>query len=184
MGLELKLNIPSQSVLYLLVCFSGVAAFILLGIYPNQRKLVETAGQIAGLEMRIEEQKVLHPFYIELLARAQSGRELQSRQQEALLSDKVDEIPSMLREIADRCNLDAVSVMPDIHGLSNGSGFLPVHVVVKGDFLNFRKFLLELERFSCVRWIEEIQIHEEVDGKEMRLKLSLAVGGAVAHGKT
>jgi hypothetical protein len=51
-----------------------------------------------------------------------------------------------------------------------------VNLILKGNFLSFRKFLINLGGIAYVDHIEEIVIQGKTDAKEYRLKLWVAIG--------
>jgi hypothetical protein len=50
-----------------------------------------------------------------------------------------------------------------------------VNVLLRGDFINFRKFLINLGGIPYVQQIEEVAIQQKLDSKEFRLKVWVAV---------
>lgn len=170
-------KIPAQSAYYLLVCSTGILLFILIGLYPQQASLSRLDEDIAGIRARIEEQKVLFPLYKELVGKVpKKNLEMRLDSNKTGLSiDQIDGIAIQFSKIAQECDLEATSVTPDVKSLANNSKSMSVHFVLKGDFLKFRRFLLELEKVPYLEHIEEIQIQETVGGKEFRLKTWFAL---------
>ena len=172
-----SIKLPGQSIGYLLMCGLGVLAFIAIGLYPSQRSLGALDMEITKVRDNIEEQKVLSPLYKELLEKTQvKGSDvLPSPIKSRLPQDKTEEIPVIFGQIARKCNLEAISITPDVMSLADGSGLLLVNAVMKGNFLDFRKFLIELGGIPYLEHIEEIHIQEAVKGKELRLKIWLVL---------
>ena len=60
--------------------------------------------------------------------------------------------------------------------LTGDARFISVNLVLKGNFINFRKFLINLGGIPYADHIEEIVIQGKTDAKEYRLKLWVAIG--------
>ena len=69
-----------------------------------------------------------------------------------------------------------VSAIPNINALTGDAQLLSVNVVLRGEFAQFRKFLIQLGGLPYVQHIEEIAIQDNPDTKEFRLKVWVAVG--------
>jgi hypothetical protein len=81
----------------------------------------------------------------------------------------------MFGEIAAGCGMEVSAVSPDVKSLANDPRFLSVRLALKGNFFNFRKFLLELANLPYLWGIEELQVQEGPDGKEYSLKAWLKI---------
>jgi len=88
---------------------------------------------------------------------------------------KIDTVPSIIREEARKAHIDMVSASPDLSNLGGEQGFLLVNATLKGDFLNFRKFLVGLGGVPCLEGIEEILMQQNEDSMEFRMKIWLAM---------
>ncbi len=176
--MQIKLfKMPTRSLAYLLICSLGILSFIAIGHYPLQRSLERMDREIAKIRCNIEEQNILFPVYSQLMEKIQFKRPniLLYPVKTKFSMDKIEELPSIFEKIAGKCNLTVLSVIPDIKSLGNDSGFLLIDVVVKGNFFDFRKFLLELGKVACIEEIEEIRIERAANAKECSLKIWLAV---------
>ena len=69
-----------------------------------------------------------------------------------------------------------VSAVPNLGALTGDAQFIAVDIVLRGNFINFRKFLITLGGIPYLEHIEEIAIQAKPDVKEYRLKLWMAVG--------
>jgi hypothetical protein len=177
MEIKQLLRIPGQSVIYLVLCGAGILLFVLIGLYPLQGSLSRQNEERDAVKVDIEEQKVLSPLYRELLGKLQKKPSgvLPDGGRTALSVDDVDVVPLLIKKMAQECDLEAISVMPDVKSLASNPQFMSLHLVVKGDFPRFRKFLFDLERLPYMEHIEEMQIQEALGGRELRLKTWLAV---------
>ena len=172
-----SVKVPGRSVAYLLMCGVGVLAFIAIGLYPSQSHLGALDMEIAKIRCQIEQHKELFPIYKGLLKRSEAKglTVLPSPVKSTLPPDKTEEIPVILGQLAAKCNLKAISIVPDVLSLADGSGLLLVNALVKGEFFDFRKFLIELGGVPYLKHIEEIHLQKTMGGKECRLKIWLAL---------
>ena len=173
-----SVKVPRRSVVYLLMCAVGVLAFIAIGLYPSKRELSALDMKIAQARCQIGQHKELFPVYKGLLKRGETKgfSVLPFPVKSTLPLDKTEEIPVILGQLATRCNLKAISIVPDVLSLADGSGLLLVNALVKGKFFDFRKFLIELGGVAYLSHIEEIHLQKTMGGKECRLKIWLALG--------
>jgi hypothetical protein len=171
-------KVPKKSIYYLLLCGIGLLMFILIGLYPLQSSLSGLDEEIAGIKARIEEQKVLFPLYKELTERIRKKKDselLRYSGKIGLSIDQIDGISTRFKEIAEESNLETLSIAPDAKSLANNSQSMSVSLIVRGDFLKFRRFLFDLETVPYLEHIQEIHIQEALAGKEFRLKTWVAV---------
>ncbi|MBW1672331.1 MAG: hypothetical protein JRJ45_01560 [Deltaproteobacteria bacterium] len=133
--------------------------------------------KIKKLRIQREKQQLLYPFYQKLLKKLQveESRILPYPGKSKFPRDKTDKISSIFCEIAQKINLETVSIIPDVKSIANGSGPFLINILVKGDFFDFRKFLIELGGNPYLQHIEEIKIQQVPGGKEFRLKIWLAL---------
>ena len=78
--------------------------------------------------------------------------------------------------MAQKSKMEIVSVSPDINSMVGGSAAMLVHATLKGDYYNFRNFLIELGDRPFLERVEEIEIQQLPGTKEFRLKVWLVVG--------
>jgi len=166
----------SQRSLFYFALFGVVIlVIILIMIYPDYRTLAALDKNIKQLNTKIETQKLLFPLFQKMLAeidlKLPGGVTLPK--EEKLSQEKAERIVSVFHELAGKSGIEAVEVSPDVDSTLNGSGFLLVNVVVKGDFFRLREFLLELANLPYLEKIEQIQLQNIEDGKEARLKIWL-----------
>lgn len=168
---------PAQSLLYLLICAGGIIGFFLLAIYPYQKYLAGLDRETKGIETQIEEQKILFPVYKDLLKKVSTAKQgiLPFPQKGKLDREKIDGISFIFEEIARKSNLSLVTAVPDVKSLVKDSGLLSIDVGMKGDFFNFRNFLLQVGGMPCLEHIEEIRIQPATGVKKFWLKVWLAL---------
>ena len=170
-------KIPTKSLGYFLICSLSILAFIALGIYPSQRSLGSMDLEISKIRSSIEEQNMLFPVYAQLQQRIQfKGSDILSSPVGTKLSiDKIEKLPSIFKKIAQKYNLTALSVAPDVMSFGSDSEFLLVNVVIQGKFFDFRKFLIELVNLAYLEQIEQIRIERADRAKKFNLKIWLAM---------
>ena len=170
-------RIPMESISYLLICTLGILVFILIGPYMSERSLTKMDMEIKKLQIQREKQQLLYPFYQKLVKKLQveESRILPYPSKSKFPCAKTDKISSIFCEIAQNSNLETVSIIPDVKSIANGFDFFLVNLLVKGDFFDFRKFLIELGGNPYLQHIEEIKIQQVPGGKEFRLKIWLAL---------
>ncbi len=169
--------IPKRSIVILFACISGVLLIVLAGIVPQQMAVARLDNKIASFQFQFEEQKKLQPYYQMLHAGTDSGRSkvLPFPARSPLSRTKIDTVPSIIREQAQKAHIDMVAASPDLNTLGGEQRFILVNATLKGDFLNFRKFLIGLGGVPCLEGIEEIRIQQNEDSMEFRMKLWLAI---------
>jgi hypothetical protein len=169
--------IPKRSIVILLACISCVLLIIVAGIIPQQMAVARLDNRISNIQYQIEEQKRLQPYYELLHSGPQSGRSkvLPFPAKSSLSRTKIDTVPSIIREQAQKAHIDMVAASPDLNTLGGEQKLLLVNATLKGDFLNFRKFLIGLGGVPCLEGIEEIRIQQNEDSMEFRMKLWLAI---------
>jgi hypothetical protein len=168
---------PRRTIIYVLLCLSGILFIILVGIMPKHFSLARLDQKIKSVQFQIEEQKSLYPVYQDLQKRTQArdSKVLPSPARGTLLRTQLNAIPATFRDIARKANLDMVSASPDLNSLSSESRLLQVNAVIRGNFFNFRKFLIGLGEVPYLERIEEIQIQQNEDTMEFKMKIWLAL---------
>jgi len=160
-----------------LICSLIILVFIALWIYPSQRSLGSMDLEISKIRSSIEEQNLLFPVYAQLQKRIQlKGSDILSSPVGTKFSiDKIEKLPSIFKEIAQKYNLTALSVAPDIMSFGSDSEFLLVNIVIQGKFFDFRKFFIELVNLAYLEKIEQIRIERAAKAKKFNLKIWLAM---------
>jgi hypothetical protein len=169
--------IPKRSIIILFACIACVLLIVFAGIVPQQRAVTRLDNKIASIQFQIEEQKKLQPYYQMLQTVPQSGRwkVLPFPERSPLSRMKIDTVPSLIREEAQKAHIDMISASPDLYTLGGENRFLLVNATLKGNFLNFRKFLMGLGGLPCLEGIEEIWMQQNEDSMEFRMKIWLAM---------
>jgi hypothetical protein len=154
----------------------GILSFSLLIILPSQKTNAELDLDIAKLNARIEEQRILTPIFHSLLKRAQKKgpTELPSPKKAKLTHGDMNAISTVFQDIAGKHNLKLEEITTDVRSLMQESGYLLMRLRLSGDFFNIRKFLIDLGSIPSLEHIEEINIRPTKTSKELGLKIWLA----------
>ena len=169
-------KIPMESIGYLLICTLGILAFILIGPYVSGKFLIKMDMEIKKLQIQREKKQLLYPFYQKVFKKLQiEPKKLPSPPKSTFPRDKTDKISSIFSEILQKINLETISIIPDVKSIANGSNLFFVNLVVKGNFFDFRTFLIELGGNPYLQHIEEIKIQQVPGDKKLSLKIWLAL---------
>lgn len=170
-------HLPPRSVAYLVVSVFLVVALILFAIVPMYRYMGEMDRRIARTGQRIETEKSLFPLYQQLVkrSRTESPAVLPLPERVPLPKKQLDGIPSMFEGMGHRAGMEMVSAAPDVTTLSPGRNRMLIQATLRGEFFNFRKFLIELGRIPYVERVGEIQIRYGQPGREFRVKVWISV---------
>lgn len=175
---KLGIDIPQQSLIYIGLCLIGVAIFLLGVILPASRTLAELDAQTVTARYRLEEQKTLAPFH-QTLKESEGKKEsevLPMPEKGRLPQAKINTLPLNLGNAARMSGMSLVSAIPNLKAMAGDASFLPVNVVLRGNFADFRKFLIALGGLPYVEHVEEITIQGKPDAREYRLTLWVAIG--------
>ena len=63
---------------------------------------------------------------------------------------------------------------PDVNSLAGSSGYLSVSMSASGDFLDFRKLLIDLETIPSLELIETIDIRAMEGARQIQVRFWLA----------
>jgi hypothetical protein len=175
---KLKIGIPQQSFIYLGLCLIGILLLIFVWIVPAYWTLTELDVKAASVRQRIEEQKVLLPFYktLQSTIEQKDSTVLTLPEKGKLAQTNIDTLPVNLNAVAKMSGMSLFSAIPNVSALTGDAKFISVNLVLRGNFINFRKFLINLGGIPYADHIEEIVIQDKADTKEYKLKLWVAIG--------
>jgi hypothetical protein len=126
----------------------------------------------------MEEQKTLMPLLLSL--KGQSDRKesqiLPLPEKGKLPQSQIDTLPLAFSTAAKMSGMTLVSALPNLNALTGDAQFLSVDAILRGDFIRFRKFLIQIGGLPYVQHIEEITIQKKTDVPEFRLKILVALG--------
>ena len=173
-----KINsiLPAQSLIYFLICGTGILVFVLLIIIPTQKTSAELDRDIDKLNARIDEQRILRPIFDNLLkqVKKKGPTELPVTKKNKLARGDVSTISERLLENARRFDLKLHDIQTDVNALENNADYLLIRIHATGDFKRFRDFLVDLGNIPSLEQIEEIKIRAIENSREFKLKVWLA----------
>ena len=167
--------LPTQSIVYCLICGAGIIAFIFLIIIPSKKTSAELDRDIATVTDRIEEQRILRPVFDSLLKRAKQKEPIEPPAVKEITppSGGINEITDLLRNIAREHGLEMKDISTDVTALMKNNKNMTMRIDLAGKFMQFRDFLLDLSAISTLEEIEEIQIHAIEGTREYALKIRM-----------
>jgi hypothetical protein len=169
--------IPRRAVIMHLSWLGSLLIFILSVIVPVQRFAAGLDGRIKDIQYQVDEQKSLQPIYQALKTKSQTTAPgiLPTPPSGKLSRDLVSVVPSTIRRIVRDASMESISILPDVNSLANQSRSLLLHTVIRGDFMSFRKFLIGVGELPYLERFEEIEIQQDPDFMEFRMKIWLAL---------
>jgi len=170
-------TVPPRSLMYVICCFAVLIAFIVIVLLPSYRSLGELDHEVEKIESRIKTQQRLMPFYMRLVKKTEE--KVPSRYPlpgvKAIPEKSIDLIPSIFKGVARRSSAELVLVNPDFTTLAKGKGRILINATMRGSFVQIRRFLIEMGAVPYLQHIEEVDIHQRTDGKELKMKVWLNV---------
>ena len=171
-------SIPRQSMLYIMMCLTGVLIFVLGGILPAGKKLTDLDTAIVARKHALEEQTALVPFFrsLKIDSEKKESELLPMPPRGKLAQDKLGSLPIAFSTAAKISGMTLVSATPQLNAMTGDSQFIPVNIVLRGGVIDFRKFLIQLGGIPYIQHVEEITIQEKADTREFIMKVWAAVG--------
>jgi hypothetical protein len=168
--------LPTQSLIYLLICGGGIIVFIFLIIIPNQNMSAELDQEIEKLNDRIEQQRILRPVFDSLLERAkkENPTELPATKKVKLERGDINKVSELLQEMAGRHDIKIQDIRTDAKEIMNNTGYLLMRLQATGDFMKFRDFLVDIGTIPALEQIEEIKIRAIETNREYKLRVWMA----------
>jgi Tfp pilus assembly protein PilO len=168
--------LPTQSLIYLLICGAGILVFVFLIIIPTQKTSAELDKEIVNISDRIEEQRILKPVFESLLKRAKKKNptELPATKKAKLDRADISKLSEDLQEMALRQGLKIQDMNTDVSDLVGKSRYLRMRINLTGAFMDFRGFLVDLGTIPSLEVIEEIQIRAIEGSREFKIKIWMA----------
>lgn len=171
-------KIPGRSVMYLVLCVVILIIFYFAALYPYQQSLDaidEKTAQVANL---IEKQMTLLPLYEEMVKRGKDKirGNLPVPDVKAISMGEIDAVAPLFKKMADESGMAVVSIKPAVLALTKESDDMMVTLHLRGQFLDFRKFLIEVGGLPSLSRVEEIEIRQEAGHEDFYLTVRLAIG--------
>jgi hypothetical protein len=174
---KINININQDRIWYMVVYCAIIFLFMLVGIFPLYQYNSNLIEKNTKLKNQIEEQKEIAPTYSTLLQVVNSKdlRILPNPDKKTIPRGEAGKFQNDIRTIAGRSGLMTLSLTPDLSTLTGSSTSLSHDVVLKGEFSNFRKMLIGLGSVPYLDRIEEINILQNPDSMEFRMKIWIAL---------
>jgi hypothetical protein len=168
--------LPTQSLIYFLICGVGVLVFVLLIIIPTQKTSAELDQEIEKVGNRIEEQRILKPVFESLLKRAKKKNptELPATKKVKLDRADISKVSESLQEMTFRHGLKIQDLKTDVSSIIGKGGYMLMRLKLTGDFMSFRDFLVDLGTIPSLELIEDIQIRAIEGSREYKIKVWMA----------
>jgi Tfp pilus assembly protein PilO len=169
--------LPTQSLIYFLVCGVGILAFVFFIILPAQKTSAQLDKDILKISDRIEEQKILKPVYQSLLrqTRKKPPTDLPAIRKAKLDRADINKLSKDLQQTALRHGLKIQTMNTALSTLIGKSAYLQTRLKLTGAFPDFRDFLMALGTIPSLEIIEEIQIRAIEGSREFKIKVWMAL---------
>lgn len=169
-------SIHSSNILFIVICVACIAAFALVGIYPNERLMNQMEEDIEALNAQAKTQEVLFPVFKDLLNEAQQSipENLPIPDKGQMADNAINRINSIFNQIAVENKVEFRNATPDARSYMEESGFLTINVSFGGDFFDFRHLLYSICRLPYLESIDQLRIDTIGDKKVINLKLRLS----------
>jgi hypothetical protein len=167
-----------SNLVYIAICTASIAAFFLVGIYPNSRSMDQLEESIVDLSAKVKDQELLYPVYQELIKQVQQKipKELPVPAQKKISRDALGNINGVFMEIAKQSQVTFENAVPDPSSYLEEGGLLTINVRFSGDFFHFRELIFDLCRLPYLDSIDQMQIESVDNMKRIALKLRLIQG--------
>jgi hypothetical protein len=165
-----------QSLILLVLCCAALIIFMLFIILPGQRLSAELDRDIEGLTSRIEEQRILSPVFKNLFAKTKvpGTQGLPAPARIKLTRAEIAGVPKRLQELAATHQLNVREIIPEVNTLTDTSGRFLTRLTAGGQFINLRRFLIDVGALPYFDSIEEIDVRAVEGGEEFGLKIWMA----------
>lgn len=169
-----KGNYLGQHIFIVVICLVFLAVLSLVLLLPAQRRIHNLDREIALTQNQVEEQKVLHPLYLQLQAeQARMNRNgLPELEKATFTQEGISALWDIFGELARKAGLQTVSVQPVSESVSDR---LQVNAIFTGPLPAFREFLLDLGTLSYVDHVEQVLVQEVVGNREYRVRMWLEI---------
>jgi hypothetical protein len=177
MDIRKIIPIATRSLTFLAIG-AGITLILLYIGYLNYGAIVRLDKEIGDLNTKINTHQSFAPMTKQLFDRmkVKTPRNLPLPSKAKLSGEQKDRISLLFRDMAQKSKMELVSVNPDINSMVGGSTGMLVQATLKGEYYNFRTFLIELGDQAFLERVAEIEVLQLPGTKEFRLKVWLAVG--------
>lgn len=169
-------SIHKNNILYIAICAACIAAFALVGIYPNEQLINQIDADIEALNAQVKTQEILSPIFKDLLKETQQSipENLPIPDKGQMANNAINRINTIFNQIAIDNKVEFRNAIPDARSYLEESGFLTINVSFGGDFFDFRNLLFSICRLPYLESIDQLHIETIGDKKVINLKLRLS----------
>jgi Tfp pilus assembly protein PilO len=174
-----RMRISKGTVVFVLVSLAVLGLVVVLGIMPAMSEKTELEAEAVRLESRIEEQKILYPLYASITSKLSRKVDLEiiieemDRGEETLY---IDNAAALLLSMADSAGLTEARFTPVPESVTKDSTQLQVEGSLKGEYRDFRRFLLELSSSGNFRQLELFEVQSREEGMEYKIRVWMSIG--------
>jgi Tfp pilus assembly protein PilO len=171
------LKLPPRLIFYAMAGLTGMLLLIFLILVPRQQRLAAMDQKIAALSDKQATQAALRPFYTSLQEKLSSeeGIDLPSTIREKPCKMDMNRLIDTFEQLADASRVQINESRPDFDSLKEKTGVWRFHLVLQGDFSDFRKFLVRLGTLPCLKRIERMTFGVLPDSEMLTLNLKLSL---------
>lgn len=186
------LTLHRNNILFLVICLAAMGLVFFLTVGKDLRSREALEERMRDATRRVETQRLLAPLLTKLQtgegdedAAAESGDQGGVPLPDGELT--ADRYETIIGQIIRQCDLEQVSLGPDLQSVLMNTDTLLVDLTARGYFSDFRRLLLTLARLPFLSEIERFSIEQPADSDrpEMNLKLNLQLepseGGSHEH---
>jgi len=169
-------GLPKRSLIYILICASGILLFVVGGILPNQKAILDLESESVRIKSELRQQELLFPAFRKAIRTLHEKKknDLPFPNKTSVAKKDIAIISAFFKKLSTECKLHFESGIPDVGKINKTSGIIPFNLVLKGDYFDFRFFLTQLMLVPYLEHIETFQIKSGSGMKEYRLRINLS----------
>jgi hypothetical protein len=173
-----KFDIPKKSISYLVVCAGIILVICLLGIFPLYHYNSGIAADIEKINSQVKDHENLNPLYVSLRKTLEQKESLvlPLPKRTKISREQAGKFNEEFKVIASKSGMMIVSLIPDYTTSAVYPDNLFYNAVVRGEFINFRKMLINLGSVPYLDRIDALQAQRYADMIEYRFRISLETG--------
>ena len=174
---ELMRNMPTRARWHALISVGIAFVFYGLIVYPALAKLENLKKESAALQEQIELQARSLPLYMRLATvnKLHVLETLSQTRDASMSKGEVQNIASKLAVLARENRIVVLSAIPQPNLKSGVANLVPVDIIIKGHFLDFRGFLTGVSALQGFRGISHLEITKDADRERLEARLWVVV---------
>ena len=170
-----ELSANRRALGYILFSVIVLGAMFIGGIAPVKKETAEIEINAAGLEARIQKQKILQPIYLRLIETQQQINDLKENlpddQWRNEFNFDVNTSPGVLSDMASDAGVAETRFLPVPASVASDTNLLLIEGTLKGEYVDFRSFLINLANFPAFHSIESLVIRSTETVPEYSLRI-------------